>query len=91
MEMVDGMHAGQIRACCSHVGRCRSTSTVRGDTQMTPDHTAFQVRSSWYGGAKIGGSSWEGHNTGCSEKTPVSCPCNRLAALRGAPQMPKFT
>ena len=27
----------------SHVGRCRSTTRVRGDTLMTPHHTAFQT------------------------------------------------
>ena len=30
----------------SHVERCRSTSRVRGDTLMTPDRTAVQMRSS---------------------------------------------
>ena len=29
----------------SHIARCRSTSRVRGDTLMTPDHTDIQVRS----------------------------------------------
>ena len=28
----------------SHVWRCLSTSRARGDTLMTPDHTAVQVR-----------------------------------------------
>ena len=30
----------------SHVGRSRSTSRVRGDALMSPDHIAVQVRSS---------------------------------------------
>ena len=40
---------------------------------MTPDHTAFQVRSSWYGRAGIGRYSGNGFNTGCHEKAPVGC------------------
>ena len=43
-KVVDGMHARQRG--CSHVGRCRNTFRVRGDTLMTPDHTAVKVRSS---------------------------------------------
>ena len=46
MEVVDGMHTGRRQGGWSHVGRDRSTSRVQGDTLMTPDHTAFQVRSS---------------------------------------------
>ena len=46
MEVVVGKHVGQSQGRLSHVGRCRSTSRVRGDTLMTPDHSAFQVRSS---------------------------------------------
>ena len=43
MEVVDGRHAGQSQLGWSHIDRCRRTSPVRGDTLMTPDHTAFQV------------------------------------------------
>ena len=43
MEVVDGMHAGQSQG---GLVVCQSTSRVRGDTLMTPDHTAIQVRSS---------------------------------------------
>ena len=46
MEVVDGMHAGQSQGSWSLVGNRRSIARVRGDTLMTPDHTAFQVRSS---------------------------------------------
>ena len=46
MEVVDGVHEGQSQGGWLHVGRCQSTSRVRGDTLMTPDHTAVQVRSS---------------------------------------------
>ena len=53
---------------------------------MTPDHTAFQVRSSRLCRAGIGRSSWEGFNTGRHEKAPVRCPYSRLAALNGASQ-----
>ena len=49
MEVVDGMHVGQSRRSLSNVGRCRSTPRVPGDTLMTPDHTAIQVRRSGYG------------------------------------------
>ena len=55
---------------------------------MTPDHTAFQVRSSGYGRAGIGLSSWEGLRTGRHEKAPDRCPCSRLAILHGAPRTP---
>ena len=41
----------------SYVGRCRSTSRVRGDTLMTPDHTAVQMRSYGLVRAGIGRSS----------------------------------
>ena len=30
-----------------HIGRYQSTSRVRGDTLITPDHIAFHVGSSW--------------------------------------------
>ena len=40
-EMV-GKYAGQGQ----RVGRCRRFSRVRGDTPITPDKTAVQVRSS---------------------------------------------
>ena len=42
----DGMNARQSHGGCSHAGKCRSSSRVRGDAVMTPDHTAVQVRSS---------------------------------------------
>ena len=42
MEEVDGMHVGQSQG----VVACRSSSSVRGDTLMTPDHIAFQVHKS---------------------------------------------
>ena len=46
MKVMDGKHAGQFLGGWSHVGRCRSTSRVRSDTLMTPDHIAVQVRCS---------------------------------------------
>ena len=52
---------------------------------MTPDHKAFQVRSSGQGQVGIGQSSGEGLNTGHHKKAPVHSPCSRLAALHGAP------
>ena len=64
-----------------HVGRCRNTSGVRGDTLMTPDNTAIQVRSSGLGRVGIGRSSGAGHNTGRHEKAPVRCPYGRLPAF----------
>ena len=57
----------------SYVGRCRSTSCVRGDTLMTPDHIAVQVSSAGYGRAGIGQYSWKGLDTGRHEKAPVRC------------------
>ena len=45
MEVVDGSQAGQSWGW-SHVGRCRSISSERGDTVMTRDHTAIQLRGS---------------------------------------------
>ena len=52
MEMVDRKHAGQSQGGWSHVGRCRGTSRVRGDTLMTPDHTTVQVCSYWVGSSR---------------------------------------
>ena len=46
MEVVGGMLLGQIRGGWWYVGRCRSTSLVRGSTLMTPDHTALQMNGS---------------------------------------------
>ena len=42
----DDMHAGQSQGGWSNVGRCWSTSRVRDDILMTPDHTTDQVHSS---------------------------------------------
>ena len=53
-------------------------------TLMTSDLIAFQVCSSGYVRAGIGRSSWKGLDTGRHEKTPVRCPCSRLATLHGA-------
>ena len=46
MEVVDGMQAGKRQGGWSHVGRCRSTSRVRGDTLMNSDHAVVKMRSS---------------------------------------------
>ena len=46
----------------SHIGRFRSTFGVGGNTMMTSNHIAVQVRSSGKGQAKIGPSSWKGLN-----------------------------
>ena len=50
----DGDGGGGWYACGTKPGgsiveRCQSTSQVRGDILMTPDHTAIQVRSSGLG------------------------------------------
>ena len=45
-EVTGSMHAGQSHEDWSHVGRCRSIHRVRGDTLVTHDHTAVQVRIS---------------------------------------------
>ena len=86
MEVVDGMHAGWSQALFWHVGNCRSISQVQGEyTDDTQSHCLL--------GAQI----WEESirnwlvflgrfNAGRHEKTPVRCPCSRLAALHGAPR-----
>ena len=39
MEVVAGRHAGQSQGGCHHVGKCRSTSRVRGEgTDDTRSH-----------------------------------------------------
>ena len=45
MEQVVGRHAGQSQGDWLHARRYRSIPQVRGDTLMTPDYTAFQMRS----------------------------------------------
>ena len=60
---------------------------MRGDTLMTPDRTAIQVRNSGYGRAGIGRSSGEDYNTERHEKAPVRCPSRRLATLQSAMTM----
>ena len=59
-----------------------------GDTLMTPDYNAFQMRSSGYGQAGIGQYSGECLIKEHHEKAPVRCPCSRLAALHAAPRTP---
>ena len=53
---------------------------------MTPDHTAVLVYSSGYGRVGIDRCSGDGLRMGRHEKTPVRCPCSRLATLHGAPR-----
>ena len=45
----------------------RSTSRVRGDKLMTPDHNAIHVLNAEHNRAGIGGSSWKGLNSGRHE------------------------
>ena len=52
-------------------------------TLLTSEHTAFHVRSFWYGRAGIGRSTEEGLVEGRHEKARVRCPCSRLAELHG--------
>ena len=47
MEVVDGTHARQSEGSWPHDERSWSTFRVRGDAQMTSNHTFMQVRSSW--------------------------------------------
>ena len=69
------------------VGRMSGYAGALPDYEvMTRGHTAIQVRSSGYGQAGIGRTSWKGLSTGCHKKAPVCCPCSRLAALHGAPR-----
>ena len=40
MDVVDGVHAGQSQVVWLHVWRSWRTSLARGNSLMTPDHTA---------------------------------------------------
>ena len=80
--VVDCMHAGQDQG----VGHMAGDAEVRGDTLMTDDHTAIQVRSSELGRAGIGRYSRKRLKMGRHENVPVCCPCSRLATLHGAPR-----
>ena len=88
MEVVDGKHARQSQGVIRMKGGCRGISRVRGDTPMTPNHTAVQVRSAGQGRTGIGQSSWKGLSTARHEKAPVRCPCSRLTTLHDAPRTP---
>ena len=85
IELVVGMDAGQSLV----VGRIKGDSGAFpecvGNTLITPDRTTIQVRSSGWGRVGICRTSRKGLNTGRHERTPVRCPCSRLAALHGAP------
>ena len=63
-------------------------SRVRGDTLVTRDHIAVLERSSVYGRAGTGRSSWKVHETGRHEKALDRCPFSRLATLHCAPRTP---
>ena len=51
---------------------------------MTSKLTAVQVRSSAYGRAGNGLSSWKGLDTERQEKAQIRCPFSRLVTLHGA-------
>ena len=74
----------KARRACLISGESGALPEYEVKRQMTPDHTAFQVRASGYGGAEIGRSSEEGLSTRRHEKAPVRCPCGWLAAIRDA-------
>ena len=80
MVVVVGRHEGQAGGW-SHGGICRSTFRVRGDTQVTFDHTAIQVRSSGKGRTELVSLPGKVLTRGATS------PCNRLAAFHGAPRM----
>ena len=58
------------------------------ETLVTLDHSAFQVRSSGYGGVGIVQYSREGLHTGNHEKATVPCRISLFAALHGALRTP---
>ena len=64
----------------SMLGDAGAPPECKMKTLMTPDHIAFQVHRSWFGQSSV-----ECLDTGHHEKTPVCCPCSRLAAFHGAP------
>ena len=80
MELVLGKHAGQSQVVGRMSGDAGAFPECVGNTLITPDRTTIQVRSSGYGRAGNGRSSWKGL------MAPVRCPCSRLAALHGAPR-----
>ena len=47
MEVVDGMHAAQSQGVGRKSGDVGAHPGCKVKTLMTPDHTAFQVCSSW--------------------------------------------
>ena len=81
-----GMHARQSQEELVAFWELPEHFPRANDTMMTPDHTAFQVRSAGWGGAGIGLACGEGHSTGCHVKVPVRCLCSLLAAHDGAPR-----
>ena len=87
LEVVDDMHTKQNQVGRSHVGRCRSTYRVRGDTLMSPDHTAVQLRGSGLDQAEIGRSFLKGRSTGRHEKATN----RRSTALHDAPRTCEFS
>ena len=81
METLDGMLGGW-----SHIGRCRTTSRVRGYKLVIPYRTAIHVRSSGSGRVGIGRSPGEDLNIGLREKASIRCPCSRLTTFHCAPR-----
>ena len=68
-------------------GDARALFECPGDRPMTPDHIAIRVRRPWQGQAGMWSVFRQGLGTGHHKKAPVCCPCNRLAAVHGAPLM----
>ena len=60
MELVIGKHAGQSLVGGRMTGDAGEFPVCVGNTLITPDRTTIQVRSSGYGRAGIGRSSWKG-------------------------------
>ena len=59
MELVLGRHAGQSQVVARMSGDAGAFPECVGNTLITPDRTTIQVRSSGYGRAGIGRSSWK--------------------------------
>ena len=63
----------------SHIGRCRSTSRVRGEA-TTPYRCAAMGRVE----LKLSGLSGKALTRDATKKASVRCPCSRLAELHDA-------
>ena len=71
-------------------GDAGALSECEKKTVVTLDHTAFQVRNSWYGQVESCQSSSEDLDMGRHKKAPVRCPCSQLAVHHDAAKTPGY-